>query len=282
MQHAVGQRQGPSSSSVRPEVILAGTSSGENQGIDRMGLETEAAVQRKLHLIPTARNADPFSGCRAIGTLLISRAARSLACSVAPPSARAYQSSLRAAGIRCSSIALIALGLVGCGTATNKHAQQPGWATQVAWTQFKACVRSVTNRPEYASLLAHTPGVDTMQPVTAQLTDEAIPSEQDARLFGTRFDEVNKCRDDLLMAVATPRPDLTPILQDEFTQADGIDVLVVERKITWAEAARRSQTLSSDVRQKIKVADLQWIAHMNPFHQADMAQLQAAAARSEQ
>jgi hypothetical protein len=184
--------------------------------------------------------------------------------------------------LHLSGVALIALILVGCGTTVNRHAQQPGWATQEAWAQFKACARSVTDRPEYASLLAHTPDLDTMQPAMAQLTDETIPSEQDARLFATRFDKVNKCRDDLLMAVSTPRPDLTPILEDEFTQSGAIAVLIVDRKITWAEAARRSQALSSDVRQKIKVADLQWIAHLNPFHQADMAQLQAAAAGSQQ
>ena len=164
----------------------------------------------------------------------------------------------------------------------ERHAQQPGWATQEAWEQFKACVASVRDRPEYASLLVHTLDLDTMQPAMGQLTDETIPSEQDARLFAARFDKVNKCRDDLLMAVAIPRPDLAPILDDEFTQADAIAVLVVERKITWAEAATRSQALSSDVRQKIKTADLQWIGHSNPFHQADMAQLQAAAARSQQ
>jgi hypothetical protein len=184
--------------------------------------------------------------------------------------------------LRRSSIALIVLILVGCSTSANRHAQQPGWATQEAWAQFKACVRSVTGRPEYASLRMHTPDLDTMQPAIAQLTDETIPSEQDARLFAARFDKVNKCRDDLLMAVSIPRPDLTPILEDEFTQSDAIAVLIVERKITWAEAATRSQTLSSDVRQKIKAADLQWIAHLNPFHQADMAQLQAASARSQQ
>jgi hypothetical protein len=181
-----------------------------------------------------------------------------------------------------SSIALIALIVAGCSTAAHRQAQLPGWATQEAWAEFKACVKSVMDQSEYAALLVHTLDLDTMQPTTTQLTDETIPSEQDARVFAARFDETNRCREELLTDIAIPRPDLTPILADEFTQAGAIAVLVVERRVTWAEAARRSQMLSGDLRQRITAADLQWIADLNPFHQADMAQLQAAAAQSEQ
>ena len=180
-----------------------------------------------------------------------------------------------------SSIALIALILAGCSTAALRQAQQPGWATQEAWAEFQACVKSVEDQSEYAALLVHTLDLDTMQPTIAQFADGTIPSEQDARLFAARFDETNRCRQELLTDVAIPRPDLVPILADEFTQAGAIAVLVVERKVTWAEAARRSQMLSGDLRQRITAAELQWIADLNPFHQADMAQLQAAAAQSE-
>jgi hypothetical protein len=181
-----------------------------------------------------------------------------------------------------SSIALIALILAGCSTAAHRQAQQPGWAAQEAWAEFKACVKSVMDQSEYAALLVHTLDLDTMQPTITQLTDETVPSERDARLFEARFDDTNRCREGLLTDIAIPRPDLAPILADEFTQAGAIGVLVVEREVTWAEAARRSQMLSGDLRQRITAAELQWIADLNPFHQADMAQLQAAAAQSEQ
>ena len=148
-----------------------------------------------------------------------------------------------------SSIALIALIVAGCSTAAHRQAQLPGWATQEAWAEFKACVKSVMDQSEYAALFVHTLDLDTMQPTTTQLTDETIPSEQDARVFAARFDETNRCREELLTDIAIPRPDLTPILADEFTQAGAIAVLVVERRVTWAEAARRSQMLSGDLRQ---------------------------------
>jgi hypothetical protein len=120
-----------------------------------------------------------------------------------------------------------------------------------------------------------------MQPAPADLADETIPSAQAARLFAARFDAVNPYREDFLRAVAIPRPDLAPILADEFKSAGAISELVVEQQVTWAEAARRAQELSSDVRQKIAAADLEWAADIIPFHQPNLAQIRAAAARSQ-
>ena len=178
--------------------------------------------------------------------------------------------------LRSSGVALIALILASCGKSAP-----PGAATLEAWVQFRTCVTSVIEKPEYDQLRVYTVDLDTLQPARAELTDEAIPSAQDARLFAARFDAVNPCREDLLRAVAIPRPDLVPILADEFKAAGAISELVVERQVTWAEAARRAQELSSDVRQKVAAADLEWTADIIPFHQPDMAQIRAAAARSQ-
>jgi hypothetical protein len=182
----------------------------------------------------------------------------------------------RKLSLRRSSVALIVLVLASCGKSAP-----PGAATLEAWAQFRACVASVIAKPEYDALRVHTLDLDTMQPSRAELADETIPSVQDARLFAARFDAVNPCREDLLREVAIPRPDLAPILADEFKAAGAISELVVERHITWAEAARRAELLSSDVRQKVAAADLEWTAGIIPFHQPDMAQIRAAEAWSQ-
>ena len=96
------------------------------------------------------------------------------------------------------------------------------------------------DKPEYAAVRVHTLDLDTMQPAPAELVDERIPTAEDARLFAERFDEVNPCREEFLKAIAIPRPN-------------------------WAS---------------VVAADLEWTAGIIPFHQPDMAQLRAAAARS--
>jgi hypothetical protein len=175
-----------------------------------------------------------------------------------------------------SSVALIALIVASCG-----KAPPPGAATLEAWAKFKSCVTSVIDKPEYAALSVHTLDLDTMRPAPAELADETIPSAEEARLFAARFDEVNPCRENFLREVTIARPDLAPVLADEFRAAGVISVLVVDRRVTWAEAARRAQALSSDVRKKILAADLEWTADIIPFHQPDMAQIRAAAAHSQ-
>ena len=177
---------------------------------------------------------------------------------------------------RRSGIAF-ALILAGCSTEAGRQAQQPG-ATRQAWEQFKACAQRVIDKQEYAALQVHTVNLDTMQPTTTQLTDETIPSEQDARLFAARFDDVNPCRESFLTAVSMPRPDLAPVLADQFTQSGAIAMLIVEQRVTWAEAARRALALWNDTQHKIAAANLEWIADLNPFRQPTMAQIQAAAA----
>ena len=117
--------------------------------------------------------------------------------------------------------------------------------------------------------------------VTKDSSEANVPSAQDVRLFAARFDAVDPCREDLLRAVAIPRSDLVPVLVDEFKATGAISGLVVERQVTWAEAARRAQVLLSDVRQKVAATDPEWTADIIPFHQPDMAQVRAAAARSQ-
>jgi len=163
-------------------------------------------------------------------------------------------------------------------TAAQRQAEQAVATTREAAAQNKACVAKVIANPEYAPLLVHVPNPDTGQHTMAQLTDETIPSEQDARLSAAWYDEATLCRGPFLSAVSTARPDLVPIFTDAYGKADARAVLIVERKITWAEAARRSQADLSDARQKIAAADQQWIADLNAANQAEMVNRQAAAA----
>ncbi len=168
--------------------------------------------------------------------------------------------------------------LAGCATAAQRQAQQAALGTREAAAQLKACSAAVIHKPEYVSLLLHTPDLETGQPMLAQLTDESMISSEDAKLFGARHDELNPCKSRLLNVLSTVRPDLVPILSDEYTKGTAIAVQLVERKITWGEFAQQGQVLLNDSRQRIAVADRQWISDLNASHQAEMAQRQAAAA----
>jgi len=166
--------------------------------------------------------------------------------------------------------------LAGCATAAQHQAQQAGTATREAFAQLKACVVPIIDKPVYAQLLAHTPDLDTGQPTMAQLTDETIPSVEDARLVAARFDDLRPCRAGLLITLSAVRPDAFPIFGRAFANGAATTALIVERKITWAESARRTQENMGSLREQAASADKQWIADLNTSNQAELAQRQAA------
>jgi len=168
--------------------------------------------------------------------------------------------------------------LAACATAAQRQAQQASTMTREAATQLKSCISAVVDKPEYAALLPHTPDLDSGQHTMAQLTNETVPSVQDARLFAARFDEVNPCRKRFLSALAAVRPDLVPILADGYAKGDAVAALLVERKITWAESAKRAEENTNSLRKQLAAADQQWIAELKAENQAELAQRQAAAA----
>ena len=173
---------------------------------------------------------------------------------------------------------LLLLGLVaGCAQTPQEHAQQVGSQTDQAAASFDDCLKQIRNKPVYASLVSHFNDLGTGPPSMAQLTDETLPSPEDAKLIAARFDENNACRGKFLNALAMPRPDLVPIFEDAFTKREGIAVLLVERKITWAEGERRTKNLSADLQQRLASANRQWLADVTA-HRSDANRREAAAA----
>jgi hypothetical protein len=146
-----------------------------------------------------------------------------------------------------------------------------------AGAQLKTCVRVVLAKPEYASLMPHTPDPWSDQPTMSQMTNESLPAAGDAKLLAARFDDATSCRARFLNTISTVRPDLVPIYIDLYSKNAANAAMLVERKITRVEAVRRGQALSSEGRQKINLADREWAADLNAAHQAEMANRQAAA-----
>jgi hypothetical protein len=165
---------------------------------------------------------------------------------------------LRIRSLRCIALTTLALA-AGCTTAAQRQARQSATEIRTASLANNACIKAVVDKPEYASLLPHTPMLDGSQPTMAQLTDETIPSVEDAKLFAARFDEMAPCRGRYLAAVSRIRPDLAPIMTEAVSDRAATVALVVERKITWAEYTRRLQAASRDFQQKISAANQQWI-----------------------
>jgi hypothetical protein len=156
--------------------------------------------------------------------------------------------------------------LAGCATAAQKQVQKAAALMTEARTQVKACATTIRAKPEYTSLLPHLPDPNTNQFTMAQLTDEKLPSPRDARLMASRYDDMGTCRAQFLNSVSTARPDVVPIIAHSYAEGSVIVASLVERKITWAESARREQAVLVELRQKAADADRQWAAALHASH----------------
>lgn len=189
---------------------------------------------------------------------------------------RKVQLRLTKRAVRLGRMAILASALLaGCTPTPREYATQVGQETDQDAATFSACLKEIRSRPQYAPLLAHVSDLDT-GPTMAQLTDEATPSGDDARLLAARFDATNTCRTKFMTDLSTVRPDLVIILAPAFTKREDVVVLLVERKITWADAARRTRTIAQDMQQRIALANRVWISDL-AAHRPDSAQRQAAA-----
>lgn len=180
---------------------------------------------------------------------------------------------MRALGVLLAT----ALVISGCATAAQRQVQQSIAVTQQASKALKTCLTTQREQPEYASLVSHLPDLDSGQPTIAQLTDDTIPSPEDARLTAALYDRETQCRAAFLNSLAAARPDLVPILADATQRGSAVVVLVVKRKITWADAARKMQAEASITRKQVLAANQAWLGEMNAENRAEIAQRQAAA-----
>jgi hypothetical protein len=165
----------------------------------------------------------------------------------------------------------------GCTTAAQQQEQRSTSVVIEAMTRFKSCALTVWAKPEYAALLAHTADPETGLSTKAQLRDWKRPSPSEAKLVAAAYDDSTPCRTQVLGSLLPARPDIVPILANTFAKARSATVLLDQRRITWGEAARRSQNRLKDLQRDVAAADRRWVADLNASHQAETVQRQIAA-----
>jgi hypothetical protein len=109
------------------------------------------------------------------------------------------------------------------------------------------------------------------------MTDATFPTPDEVRLLAELHDDIIPCRKQALMTLALVRPDIAATLADEWTAGDQIAVLLIDRKMTWAEAAQESQKVLAQGRDKIIAANREWGAEMNAENEAELNRRKAAA-----
>ena len=174
---------------------------------------------------------------------------------------------------------LAALILSGCvPTQAQLTATRAGTTIKGAIAQYRECTSDVRKTPEFAALDAHLANPETGQFTMEQLTDKAIPTAQEAHLLASLYDDFSECRSSLKTAVGGVRPDLVPVLTDEDRQKANIVIKLVQRQISWGDAAQAGQAVNSATQEKLAEIDHAWKGELEEQNREELEQRRASAA----
>jgi len=110
-----------------------------------------------------------------------------------------------------------------------------------------------------------------------QLTDETLPTMEEARLLAERHDQIVPCRKRAYEQMMVVAPGIANALLNGWTEWDANLAQLVERKITWAQATRRSQDIGAQTRAEARAADQQITGELRAEHEAELDRRQQAA-----
>lgn len=113
---------------------------------------------------------------------------------------------------------------------------------------------------------------------TAQLSDETLPTPEEARLIGAWQDELGSCRSQFQTALLLVRPDFVQALTEIDAEIRNTAILASERKLSWGEIARREAALSDSFNTKFLALNQQLDARLNAQNQIEVQNRERAAA----
>jgi hypothetical protein len=170
--------------------------------------------------------------------------------------------------------------LNGCArpTEVQQTAIRAGTAIKEARAESNACLAATREKPKYATIISRYPNLETNQYSIEQLTDKNIPTSEEAQLVASLYDDAGACRNIFDKSIAENRPDIVNILGEVRNKTAQITISLVQRKISWGEAAEEFQALKSESDAKTATANRQWTSDLQASNDAEMAQRRAAAA----
>ena len=117
--------------------------------------------------------------------------------------------------------------------------------------QAKACRQAINNSPIYATLGPYHPVDGKYTP--AQLANTAEPTLAESQLLAAYIDEVQRtCTDRYLPEMTKVSPTAGQIFTQMVADNRATQQLLVNRQLSWGEAAQRSQTTAEAAAEKVR------------------------------
>jgi hypothetical protein len=118
--------------------------------------------------------------------------------------------------------------------------------------QRVACISEVRNKQQYLTLQPHLSELATGNYTMAQLTDDHIPTPTEAKTLSSYVDETTGCLNTAIDRVTSISPAVAQILRDLKSSGETTMMLLIERKLSWGEAAKRVKQVQDEATAKLR------------------------------
>ncbi len=118
--------------------------------------------------------------------------------------------------------------------------------------QINECVERIEYNPPYQGVGKHMPLNGNKSPTLDQLTDAAIPTEEEVQTIMAIHKDMVECREQYLHDWEKLNANAVPIMRQLLSANDLITADLVERKTTWGEANKRRVELRKEVALKLQ------------------------------
>lgn len=185
---------------------------------------------------------------------------------------------IKAPVFRYSALLLICYALAGCSTVAQKQYKTLTTDIAALFKEHQICLGNIEKLPEYTVLKQHIPH-DIRQVTIKQLTNNKKANKQEIKAIHELFPYYQKCRNTLSTQMYRTEPKYVPVLKSTWGKLDDIDLQLINRKMSWGEAATLIKKMSTDIEHNMQVVS-QKIAQR--FYQADQLERQRAAVAMQQ
>ena len=156
----------------------------------------------------------------------------------------------------------------GCQTGAQK--QYATITADLATTKnnFEACVRSISDRDQYAPVFTHLPKVG--RPSLEQLADQSKISDADKVTFLGMQNELQTCRQMRLEGFGKVYPEAGSVLATTYAEGDNLRVSLIQKRISWGDYVSKINELNIRSQGDLRGAGQHMISELNQEHQAEL------------
>jgi hypothetical protein len=168
-------------------------------------------------------------------------------------------------------IAGTAFVLAGCATSADIQSNQLISSAISAQREAAACNRSIASDARYQYIATFLPLAAPYQATVAQMTNTDTADDAESRTLLAWTQDMQKCRQQVIGYFRQSAPIFLALVLSAWADEDGVLVGVIERRVSWGDAATHLRTIQVRLLSSLTDRAIQVDAQLDRTRQAELS-----------